>query len=86
MLDRSQSRVGRDAGRFEFGIQAGTLEVTFDISGRGKIAVAGSRFGETDNVLAVTGGTGEFKSVGGQVSSFSIGEGLTALVFDLVTR
>ncbi len=41
-------------------------------------------FAERDNAYAVTGGTGAYKGVGGELSVFDLAGGDTLLVFDLV--
>ncbi len=77
-------RIGRDSVRCEAGLRTFTCEATFRINGRGKIRVAGSLFRETDNVVPVTGGTRDFKGVGGSLNVYDLPEGNTVFVFDLV--
>jgi len=77
------SKVGRDTVRCELGIRTFSCEATFKIDGRGKIRVAGALFAEWDNVVPVTGGTKEFKDVGGQLRVLEEG-GETLLAFALV--
>jgi hypothetical protein len=76
--------VGRDSGRCEGSIQTFTCEATAQIVGKGKIRVAGSLFSESDAVFPVTGGTGAYEGVGGQISVFDQADGSTLLVFHLV--
>jgi hypothetical protein len=85
LFDSSGTRaVGRDSGRCELGIQTFSCEATAQVTGKGKIRVAGSLFSENDAVLPVTGGTGAYEGVGGQVSIFEQAGDSTLLVFHLV--
>ncbi len=67
-------RVGRDAGRCELGIRTFTCEATIKLDGRGKIRVAGALFGPEDNVFPVTGGTRDFRDIGGQLRVLEQGD------------
>ncbi len=85
LFDRTGSRlVGRDSVRCEAGIRAFTCEATGVIYGKGKIRVAGTFFTERDNVLPVTGGTGAYQGVGGELTVFDLPRGASVLVFHLV--
>ncbi len=86
-------RIGRDSVRCELGLRlrkAGprlhrfACEGTLRIKGQGKIRIAGTLFRRTDNVIPVTGGTRDFKGVGGSLQFFGLSNGDTALVLDLV--
>jgi hypothetical protein len=84
-FDRSGAqRIGRDSGRCELGLRTFTCEATLQVFGKGKIRVASSLFSEGDNVLPVTGGSGAYQGVGGEVSVFDLANGRSVLVFHLV--
>jgi len=85
VFDRSGARaVGLYAGRCELGVRTFTCEVTVRVDGKGKIRVDGTLFSPRDSVLPVTGGTGAYHGVGGEVTVFDLPRGRTALVFHLV--
>lgn len=85
VFDRSGRRqVGRDAVTCQVGLRTITCEATFQISGKGKIEVAGAQFSERDNVFPITGGTGAYQGVGGDLSFFGLGGNRAALVLHLV--
>lgn len=85
LYDRSGSRVvGRDSVRCEVRIRTFSCEGTILVNGRGKIHVAGALFGPRDNVVPVTGGTGHFSGVGGELSVFDLRGGRTLLAFHLI--
>ncbi len=77
-------RIGRDSVRCEAGLRTFTCEGTLRIKGQGKIRIAGTIFRPTDNVIPVTGGTQDFRGVGGSLQFFGLGDRDTALVLDLV--
>lgn len=77
-------RVGADSGRFELSLRTVTIEATVSITGKGKIRIAGSLFNRTDSTFPVTGGTGAYQDVGGQLTVFDLPHGDAALVFHLV--
>ncbi len=78
-------RIGRDSVRCEAGVgRTFTCEATLRFNGQGKIRAAGTLFRRTDNVIPVTGGTRDFRGVGGSLQFFSLRNGDSALVFDLV--
>lgn len=76
-------RIGRDSVRCEAGLRTFTCEATIRINGRGKIRIAGSSFRRTDNVFPVTGGTRDFRGVGGSLKVYETRRE-TVLVFNLV--
>ncbi len=78
-------RIGRDSIRCELGLRTVTCEGTLRINGRGKLRVAGAIFFSrpNDNVLPVTGGTRDFRGVGGTVKVYEARDS-NILVFDLV--
>jgi len=78
----SGDRVGRDSVRCTFGIRTFVCDATFQITGRGKIVVAGAFFGGEPQ-LAITGGTREFRDAGGQFLPLDESEDTTRLVFQL---
>ena len=85
VFNRNRSeRIGRDAVRCEAGLRTFTCEATIWIAGRGKIRVAGTLFRRNDNTVPVTGGTNDFKGVGGAVTVYDLRGGETVLVFSLV--
>lgn len=79
-----QHLIGVDSVRCELGIGTFTCEATIMIDGKGKIRIAGTLFSHSDNSFPVTGGTGAYQGVGGQLSTFDLRGGATALVFHLV--
>ncbi len=76
--------IGRDSVRGELALRTFTIEGTIQIFRKGKIRIASTVFAERDNAYAVTGGTGAYKGVGGELSVFDLAGGDTLLVFDLV--
>ncbi len=60
--------VGTDAEHFEVGFDTYSCQITIKLPGRGKIRADGAFF--EDNVIPVTGGTGEFAGVGGELHVF----------------
>jgi hypothetical protein len=85
VFDRTGTRpIGRDAVRCELGLRTFTCAATIEIDGKGKIRVAGTLFRDGDNVVPVTGGTGAYEGVGGELTVFDLAGGRTALVFHLV--
>ena len=82
---RGRRVIGEDTVRCELGIRTFTCEATIKLDGRGKIRIAGALFsGRGDNVFPVTGGTNNFKAVGGQLKVFDLSGNKTLLVFELV--
>jgi hypothetical protein len=67
--DRSKV-VGRDAERCEVGFNTYSCAITVKLFGRGKIRADGAFF--EDNVIPVTGGTGKFAGVGGELHVFEL--------------
>jgi hypothetical protein len=69
LYDESRSRVvGSDAEHCEVGFDTYSCQVTVRLTGRGKIEAEGAFF--EDNVIPVTGGTGEFKAASGELHVF----------------
>jgi hypothetical protein len=68
----TQNVIGRDAARCELGITTFQCGATLKVFGKGKIVVDGALFGENDNKLVITGGTGRYAGVGGEMR---IGDG-----------
>jgi len=66
-LDRRRKR---SSVRGELALRTFTIEGTIQIFRKGKIAIASTVFSERDNAYAVTGGTGAYKGVGGELSAF----------------
>jgi len=81
---RGSRVIGEDTVRCELGIRTFTCEATIKLDGRGKIRIAGASFSRRDNVFPVTGGTNNFKAVGGQLKVFDLSGNKTLLVFELV--
>lgn len=75
-------RVGRDSVRCTFSIRTFICDATFQVTGHGKIVVAGAFFGGEPQ-LAITGGTREFRDAGGQFLPLDESEDTTRLVFQL---
>lgn len=78
-------RIGRESVRCETGLlRTFTCEATLRINGRGKIRVAGTLFRRNDNVFPVTGGTGDFRGVGGTLQIYNLANEDLVFVFNLV--
>jgi hypothetical protein len=60
-------RVGKDAVECRFGIRTLNCSGTLLLFGRGKIQVEGAFLSESDAVIPVTGGSGQFADVDGQM-------------------
>jgi hypothetical protein len=67
LLNGAGKRVGKDAAQCTLGIRTFNCGGTMLVYGKGKIQVDGAFFADRDSVLPVTGGTGAFKGVGGQL-------------------
>ncbi len=76
--------VGEDTVRCEAGIRTFHCDATLKLDRRGKITVGGALFARRDNVIPVTGGTGNFSGVGGELRFFSLRGGRSLLVLKLV--
>ncbi len=74
--------IGRDSIRCELGLRTFTCEGTIRINGRGKLRVAGTLFRPKDNVVPVTGGTRDFRGVGGTLKVYDLPNRETVLVFN----
>jgi len=75
--------IGRDSGRCTFGPRSTICDATAEIFGKGKIVVYGAGFSRTDNRYAVTGGTGLYKGVGGQLDVANLRHGDSLLAFEI---
>lgn len=80
---RGNKQVGRDSVRCELVIRTFGCYGTMLHRGKGKIEVSGRLFGPRDLRLAVTGGTGDYQDVGGQLDVLDLRGGRSALVFHL---
>lgn len=76
--------IGEDTVRCELGIRTFNCEATIKLDRRGKITVGGALFSRRDNVIPVTGGTGNFSGVGGELRVFSLRGGKSLLVLKLI--
>ncbi len=59
--------VGWDSGKCMIVVWTFRCDATVRINGKGKIDVAGSLFSESDNRIAITGGTGGYDDADGQL-------------------
>lgn len=59
--------IGRDSVRCTVGPDTFICDATAHLFGKGKVVAYGAAFAPSDPVLAVTGGTADFKDVGGQL-------------------
>jgi hypothetical protein len=75
--------IGRDSGRCTFGPRTVICDATVQLFGKGKIVVYGAGFGRTDNRYAVTGGTGLYMGVGGQLDVANLRHGDSLLAFEI---
>jgi hypothetical protein len=85
LLDEAGSVVGHDQVRCTVGFRDELhCDTSFIIDGRGQILVAGTvTRGATQLTLVITGGTGEFKRVRGQVRETLLPNGDGRFVFSL---
>lgn len=81
---RGREVIGEDTVRCELGIRTFNCEATLRLAGRGKITVGGALFAPRDIVVPITGGTKDFRAVGGQLKVYDLRGGRTLLVFELV--
>lgn len=85
VFDRSGTRqVGRDSVRCQGGLRTFLCDGTLQVFGRGKIQVSGALFGARDNVIPITGGTGVYEGVGGELTFFDLPGDRSVLVLHLV--
>lgn len=84
LYTRKGRLVGRDSVKCTFAITTFQCDATAWINGKGKIVVAGAFFGEdVAEPIAITGGTGRFREVAGQLSVIEGADETTVLVFHL---
>jgi hypothetical protein len=79
----SSQLVGHDSVRCTAGADSFICDGTGILNGLGKITIYGAAFGPKDNTYAVTGGTGSYKRVGGQLQTVNLRHGNELLAFDL---
>jgi len=75
--------VGRDSVRCTVGPTTFICDASFYLFGKGKIVAYGAKFGPDIPRIAVTGGTGDFLGVGGQLNRATLRGGDTLLAFNL---
>ncbi len=76
--------VGRDSVRCTAGITTFICDGTILLYGKGKITVYAARFGPHDDDIDITGGTGNFENIGGQLDTGNAaGRGNTLLAFEI---
>jgi hypothetical protein len=69
--------VGKSAVECRNGIRTFNCAGTLLLFGKGKILAEGAFFAERDSVIPVTGGTGDFAGVGGQLVVTGVGANVT---------
>ena len=79
----SSDIVGQDSVKCTAAPTTFICDGTIDLFGQGKITVYSAVFGPKDNRIAVTGGTGTFKRVGGQLQTANLRHGNELLAFQL---
>jgi hypothetical protein len=84
MTPDGSRQVGRDSGRCTLGIGTFSCDATAKIFGKGKIVVSGALFSENDNRIAITGGTGAYRTAHGQLVIDDLGNGNTVLAFHVI--
>jgi hypothetical protein len=85
LMNRAGTRqLGKEYVRCENGFEGFTCEATMLIFNKGKITAAGTMFSADDTVLAVTGGTGKFKTAHGQLTSTLTDDGNDLLVIHVI--
>jgi hypothetical protein len=77
--------IGQDSGKCTLGPRFVFCDATVQLSGKGKIVIYGASFSRRDQSYAVTGGTGIYKGVGGQLNVANLRNGDSLLAFE-VTR
>jgi hypothetical protein len=81
-----QSRqVGRDTGRCILGFRTISCDATVKIFGKGKIVVSGALFGQQDSTIAITGGTGTYRTADGVLTVNDLSNGNAVLTFRLTS-
>jgi len=75
--------IGRDSGRCTVGPRAFICDATVVLFGKGKIVVYGASFPHGAESYSVTGGTGIYKSVGGQLNVANLPHGDSLLAFEI---
>lgn len=82
--DGEGAPVGRDNGHCMLLFRTVSCDATVKIFGKGKIVVSGALFSEKDNTIAITGGTGAYRTAHGQLVIDDLGNGNTLLAFHLI--
>ncbi len=75
--------IGRDSVRCTAGPRSFICDATMQILGKGKITVYGAFFSQNDTQIAVTGGTGRYQAVGGQLAPVGLSRNHELLVFEI---
>lgn len=83
LTDRGGARIGRDSARCMLIVTTFRCDGTFFLAGRGSFEVSGSLTGNS-NVLAVTGGTGDFRNARGQARIVGGSDTTTDFVVNLL--
>jgi len=73
--------VGWDSGKCMLVVWTFRCDATAKINGTGKIEVAGSLFSQTDNRIAITGGTGSYDDAAGELVVTDLPSGDSQLTF-----
>jgi hypothetical protein len=79
----SSKVVGQDSVRCTFGPTSTICDGTASVFGKGKVVIYGASFGRGDNQYSVTGGTGLYKGVGGQLNVANLRHGDSLLAFEI---
>lgn len=79
----SNKVIGRDSVRCTVGPSTFICDGTIEQFGKGKIVIYGAVFERRDSRYAVTGGTGDYEGVGGQLDTVNMRGGDTLLAFEI---
>lgn len=75
--------IGRDSVRCTVNATSFICDGTMVVFGKGKVVVYGASFGNSPTILAVTGGTGIYQGVGGQLKVADERHGNSLLAFEI---
>jgi hypothetical protein len=83
MTPDGSTQVGRDSGKCTLGSRTVICDATASIFHKGKIAVYGAFFRESDARIPVVGGTGAYRDAGGTLTVKDLPSGNSLLTFEI---
>ena len=83
MTPDGSTQVGRDSGKCTLGTRTFVCDATASIFHKGKIAVYGAFFRESDARIPIVGGTGAYRDAGGTLTVKDLPSGNTLLTFEI---